>query len=139
MLVDDDRRWRAEVRDALTHAGFRIVGEACDGREAIRQAGALRPDVILMDIVMSDVDGIEATRTISQRLPGMRIVLLTSSIDEELALLGLRGGAAGHLTKDVAMNELVRAVWRIVAGEPVLSPLVARRLIERLRDPVSLP
>lgn len=138
LLVDDDERFRSSVHEALTRHGLRVVAQAADGREAVRLTGALRPDVVVMDIVMPEADGIQATRAIMERLPSTRIVLLTSSQDEELALLGLRSGAVGHLMKDMDLEELALAVRHAVDGDPVLSPLVARRLIEGLRDPVTL-
>jgi two-component system, NarL family, response regulator LiaR len=92
-----------------------------------------RPDVVLMDVVMVGMDGISATRAIAARAPEVRIVLLTSSDDAELGMIGLRAGADGHLVKGIDLDELVVAVRRAAGGDPVLAPDVARRLIERLR------
>jgi NarL family two-component system response regulator LiaR len=133
IVADDDAPLRVAIRSALQQAGLVVIAEASNGRDAIDLAVHFRPDVVLMDVIMIGMDGVAATRAIAARAPEVRVVLLTTSDDEELGILGLRAGASGHLTKGLPMDELVAAVRRAAAGEPVLAPAVAHRLIERLR------
>ena len=126
---------------ALVRAGFaalidaeddmEVVGEASDGDEAIRLAGRERPDVVLMDIRMPGVDGIEATRRIAAapRLAGVHVVIVTTFDLDEYVFEGLRAGAAGFLVKDTDAVELLRAVRVVASGDALLSPGVTRRLI----------
>jgi DNA-binding NarL/FixJ family response regulator len=133
VIADDDAAFRSSVRAGLQGAGIVVIAETDNGRDAIDLAVHFRPDVVLMDVVMLGLDGIDATRRISQRAPEVVVVLLTADEQTELGFLGLRAGADGHLVKGLTMAELVAAVSRAAAGEPVLAPAVARRLIERLR------
>jgi NarL family two-component system response regulator LiaR len=133
VIADDDATFRSSVRAALQDAGIVVIAEADNGRDAIDLALHFRPDVVLMDVVMVGMDGISATRAIAGRAPEVMVVLLTSSQDTELAMVGLRAGADGHLVKGLELDELVAAVRSAAGGEPVLAPAVARRLIERLR------
>ena len=133
VIADDDAVFRSGVRAALQDAGIIVIAEADNGRDAIDLAVHFRPDVVLMDVVMVGMDGISATRAIAARAPEVRVVLLTSSDDAELGMIGLRAGANGHLVKGIDLDELVLAVRRAAGGDPVLAPDIARRLIERLR------
>ncbi len=133
-MVDDDERLRSELRAALQDAGLTVIAEADNGRDAIDLAAHFRPDVMIMDIVMANIDGLSATRAIVARAPSVRILLLTASDDVELGMVGLRAGAAGHQVKgDGRCVDLVAAVARMAAGEPVAGPELTWRLIERLR------
>ena len=133
VIADDDAAFRSGVRAALQDAGIVVIAEADNGRDAIDLAVHFRPDVVLMDVVMVGMDGISATRAIAGRAPEVSVVLLTSSQDAELGMIGLRAGANGHLVKGLAYEDLVAAVRIAAEGDPVLAPAVARRLIERLR------
>ncbi len=133
VIADDDAAFRTGVRAALQEAGIVVIAEADNGRDAIDLAVHFRPDVVLMDVVMVGMDGISATRAIAGRAPDVSVVLLTSSQDAELGMIGLRAGANGHLVKGLELDDLVAAVRSAAGGEPVLAPAVARRLIERLR------
>jgi NarL family two-component system response regulator LiaR len=133
VIADDDAVFRSGVRAALQDAGIIVIAEADNGRDAIDLAVHFRPDVVLMDVVMVGMDGIAATRAITTRAPEVQVVLLTSSHDAELGMIGLRAGADGHLVKGIELDDLVTAVRRAAGGDPVLAPAVARRLIERLR------
>jgi two-component system nitrate/nitrite response regulator NarL len=133
VVVDDDEPLRGRLRGALQDAGLVVIAEADNGRDAIDLAMHFRPDVVVMDIVMANVDGLSATRTIMQRTPEVRILLLTASDDLELGIVGLRAGAAGHLIKGRPLEELVSAVQRVAAGEPVVGPELTWRLIESVR------
>ena len=135
VVVDDDERLRSELRAALQDAGLTVIAEADNGRDAIDLAAHFRPDVMIMDIVMANIDGLSATREIVARAPSVRILLLTASDDVELGMVGLRAGAAGHQVKGVAggSTQIVDAVARMAAGEPVAGPELTWRLIESLR------
>jgi NarL family two-component system response regulator LiaR len=133
VVVDDDEGLRSELRAALQDAGLTVIAEADNGRDAIDLAAHFRPDVMIMDIVMANVDGLTATRQIVARAPSVRILLLTASDDVELGMVGLRAGAAGHQVKGVSVAQIVSAVARMAAGEPVAGPELTWRLIESLR------
>jgi DNA-binding NarL/FixJ family response regulator len=141
LLADDQALVRAGFRALLDAEGdIEVVGEAGDGEEALRLAAELRPDVILMDIRMPGVDGLEATRAIAAdgALGGIRVVILTTFGLDEYVFVAIRSGAAGFLLKDTEPAELIQAVRVVAAGEALLSPAVTRRLIEefaaRTRD-----
>jgi two-component system nitrate/nitrite response regulator NarL len=133
VVVDDDERLRGEIRAALQDAGLTVIAEADNGRDAIDLAAHFKPDVMIMDIVMSNIDGLSATRQIVARAPTVRILLLTASDDVDLGMVGLRAGAAGHQVKGVPVVEIVEAVVRMADGEPVVGPQLTWRLIESLR------
>jgi len=133
VVVDDDMELRGELRAALQEAGLTVIAEADNGRDAIDLAAHFRPDVMIMDIVMANVDGLSATRAITERAPTVRILLLTASDDVDLGMVGLRAGAAGHQVKGVPVSRIVEAVLRMAAGEPVVGPDLTWRLIESLR------
>ena len=131
---------------ALVRSGFRmileaqpdisVVGEAADGREAVRLVGEHEPDVVLMDIRMPELDGIEATRLLARRGAATRVLVLTTFDLDEYVYEALRAGASGFLLKDVASEDLVTAVRTVSRGETLLAPAVTRRLVEEfLRRP----
>jgi DNA-binding NarL/FixJ family response regulator len=129
VIADDQPLMRAGFRTVLEATGsIEVVAEAGDGEEAIRAAEAHRPDVVLMDIRMPRVDGIEATR----RLPRQRVLVLTTFGLDEYIVEALRAGASGFLTKDAPAADLVAAVRAVAAGDAVLSPQVTRRLLDRV-------
>lgn len=136
IVADDDPLARRLVRDALQHADVVVIADAADGREALELARYYKPDVILMDVVMPVMDGIEATKRITSEVPETRVVMLTRQDDDELGLLGLRAGAVGYLTKDVSVGAISRAVRGAHAGEAAISRELSMRLVERLQ---SLP
>jgi two-component system nitrate/nitrite response regulator NarL len=133
VVVDDDMDLRGRLRAALQDAGLTVIAEADNGRDAIDLAAHFRPDVMIMDIVMANIDGLSATRAIVERAPGVRILLLTASDDVDLGMVGLRAGAAGHQVKGVPVGEIVASVRRMAAGEPVVGPELTWRLIDSLR------
>jgi DNA-binding NarL/FixJ family response regulator len=133
LLVDDQALVRGGLRSLLdAEPDLEVVGEAGDGADAIRQAASLRPDVVLMDIRMPEVDGLAATRAIvaDPRLEDVRIVMLTTFDLDEYVFEALRSGAAGFLVKDTEPVELIRAVRTVAAGEALLAPRATRALIE---------
>ncbi|MEV4636865.1 response regulator transcription factor [Actinoplanes sp. NPDC049548] len=132
LLADDQHLVRAGFRSLLRRdKGIVVAGEAATGDEAVRSARALRPDVVLMDIRMPGLDGIEATRRIvaDPQLPDCRVVILTTFETDEYVFAALAAGASGFLTKEVEPEGLRHAVRVVAAGEALLSPSVTRRVV----------
>ena len=130
LLVDDDALVRSGLRIMLAGAGgIEVVGEAGDGREVLAAVDRHRPDVVLMDIRMPQLDGIAATRLVRGQPRAPEVIVLTTFDADELVLRALRAGAAGFLLKDTPPAEIVRAIELVHAGEGMLSPAVTRRLI----------
>jgi DNA-binding NarL/FixJ family response regulator len=131
VLIADDQR---VVRDGLSMLvslidGVEIVGLASDGTEAVRLAGEHRPDVILMDLRMPGLDGATATAQVRERVPGTRVLVLTTYADEAAILSALRAGALGYLTKDASAEQIEAAVRAVHAGQTHLDPAVQARLV----------
>ncbi|MEI7592684.1 MAG: response regulator transcription factor [Actinomycetes bacterium] len=133
MLADDHRMLREGLRRSMIDQGFNVVGEASDGQEAIRLAEELRPDVILMDVTMPEVDGVEATRQIRAILPEIKIVMLTMHADSEVLTSAIRAGASGYLVKDCSTDEIAEAVTMAFSGETALSPQLASSMLDEVR------
>ena len=133
IVADDDPLVRRLIRDTLQRADVTVIAEASTGREAVELALFYRPDVVVMDYMMPEMDGIEATRRIYEHDPSIRVVLLTGAGDEELGLRGLRAGAAGYLSKEVELEALPRALRGALDGEAAISRQLAMKLIERYR------
>lgn len=132
LIADDQRLVRAGLRMLCeSTAGLEVVGEAADGEQAARLAAELLPDVILMDLRMPGVDGIEATRLIMSARPESRVLALTTFDDDEHLYPALAAGAAGFLVKDSDPAELVAAIRRAAGGDLALSPHLLRRLVDR--------
>jgi DNA-binding NarL/FixJ family response regulator len=132
LLVDDDAMVRAGLSMMLDGAAdIAVVGEAADGNEAITATDAHAPDVVLMDLRMPHVDGITATRRLRARARPPEVIVLTTFDADENILHALRAGASGFLLKDASPPQIVEAVTRVAAGEPILSPRITRRLMER--------
>jgi two-component system, NarL family, response regulator LiaR len=136
VIADDDPFARRVIKDALTESGVRVIAEARNGRQAIELALYYRPDVVMMDVVMPELDGIAATRQILKMAPRQLVIVLTGADeeDDELGLLALRAGAAGFLSKDVDIDALPRTLKGVVAGEAAISRRLTKRLIEQLRS-----
>jgi DNA-binding NarL/FixJ family response regulator len=135
LVVDDHAVVREGLRAFLElQEGIEVAGEAGDGEEALEAAERLRPDVVLMDLVMPRLDGLGAMRTLRERVPGARVIVLTSFLDDDKLLPALRAGAAGYLLKNAEPQELARAVRAAHAGEALLDPVVAARLVEALGE-----
>ena len=131
LLVDDQALVRSGFRLILeTREDLEVVGEAEDGREAVDLARRLRPDVILMDVRMPDVDGVEATRRLAAAGSPARVLILTTFDLDEYVYEAIRAGASGFLLKDVRPEQLVDAVRVVAAGEALLAPTVTRRLLD---------
>jgi two-component system, NarL family, response regulator LiaR len=137
IVADDDPLVRRLIRDVLQSDGVTVVAEAANGREAVELALFYRPDVVVMDYVMPELDGIEATRRIFDRDPAIRVVLLTGAADDEISLRGLRAGAAGFLSKDMQLAALPRALRSTLGGEAAISRRLAIQLIRHYRTTPS--
>ncbi|HEU0294561.1 MAG TPA: response regulator transcription factor [Anaerolineales bacterium] len=130
LIADDHRLYREGVRKMLSVAqDIEIVGEAVSGDEAIAQALALQPDVILMDLKMPGVNGIEATRRILYTSPRIGVLVLTMFETDETVFAAMRAGARGYLLKDVDQEDVIRAVKAVSRGDAIFSPAIAERLI----------
>jgi NarL family two-component system response regulator LiaR len=135
LIVDDHAVVREGLRTFLElQEGMEVAGEAVDGEDALREAERLRPDVVLMDLVMPNLDGVDAMRRLRQRVPEARVIVLTSFLDDERLLPAVRAGAAGYLLKNVQPQELARAIRTAAAGQALLDPAVAARLVEALEE-----
>ncbi len=136
LLVDDHSVVRQGLRMFLAiDPGIEVVGEASDGQSAIEQARRLRPDVVLMDIVMPGMDGVAATYQIRQELPKTEVVALTSLVDDATVLGAVRAGAIGYVLKDTQPEQLCTVIRAAAAGQVQLAPAVAARLMRHLRTP----
>ena len=135
LLADDQALVRSGFRMILDERdGIEVVGEAEDGAEAVALARTLQPDVILMDVRMPNVDGVEATRRIASAGTEARIVILTTFDLDEYVYAAIRAGASGFLLKDVRPSELVDAIRVVAAGDALLAPSVTRRLLDRFAE-----
>ena len=130
LLADDHAFYREGIRTMLLGLpDMEIVGEAMNGNETIAGAESLQPDVILMDIKMPGVNGIEATRTILHVSPHIKVLVITMFDDDDSVFAAMRAGARGYLLKDADRNELIRAVKAVSSGEAIFSPAIARRMM----------
>jgi DNA-binding NarL/FixJ family response regulator len=130
LLVDDQMLIRQGIRLLLmTEPGIEVVGEAANGREAIEQAAALRPEVVLMDVRMPEMDGVAATRQITTRFPEIGVIILTTFDDEEYIFEGLRAGARGYLLKDISSEEMADAVRVVAQGGALIQPSITRKVL----------
>jgi DNA-binding NarL/FixJ family response regulator len=133
LIADDDHLMRAGLTAVLeSDADIEVVGQASTGREAIALTRRREPDVVLMDVQMPDLDGIEATRELTGAAQSARVLILTTFEEDAYIFGGLRAGASGFLLKRTRPEDLIRAVHTIAAGESLLSPSVTRRVIDRM-------
>jgi NarL family two-component system response regulator LiaR len=138
LITDDHTIVRKGIAALLaTEPDIQVIGEAADGAAAVAQARALHPDVVLMDLVMPGVDGIEATRQITAELPGVRVLVLTSFAADDKVFPAIKAGALGYLLKDTGPHELVHAIHQVYAGQPSLEPSIASKMLYELAHPVK--
>jgi DNA-binding NarL/FixJ family response regulator len=131
LLADDQQLIRTALRMVIADIeDVEVVGEAVNGEEAVRLAGQLRPDVVVMDIRMPGMDGIEATRRITASTGDTHVVVLTTFDDDDYVYGALRAGAAGFLVKDMALDDILSAIRVVAAGDALIAPSVTRRLIQ---------
>jgi len=140
LIVDDHAIVRKGIHALLSkEQGMQVVAEAIDGEEGVTQAKALKPDVVLMDLVMPKLDGIEATRQITAQVPGVRILVLTSFATDDKVFPAIKAGALGYLLKDSGPDELIQAVRQVYRGEPTLAPPIARKVLAELAQLPKMP
>jgi NarL family two-component system response regulator LiaR len=134
VVVDDHDLFRRGLRGLLEDQGISVVGEAADGAEGVRLAVHSRPDVVVMDLNMPVMGGVEATRRLAEQAPETSVLVLTVTEDDEAAFDAIAAGAAGFLLKDASIAEIAAGVRAAAAGESQLSPRVAGGLVKRLRE-----
>jgi DNA-binding NarL/FixJ family response regulator len=133
LLADDHRMLREGLRRSLSELGFSVVAEARNGAEAVDLAAAVRPHVVLMDVTMPEIDGVEATRQIRAANPDVRIVILTMHADQDVLADAIRAGANGYLVKDCSTDEIAMAIDAVVVGETALSAGLAASMLAEVR------
>lgn len=133
MLADDHRMLREGLRRSMAEQGFDMVGEARDGAEAVELARVLQPDVVLMDVTMPELDGVEATRRIRSALPHVKVVMLTMHADQDVLASAIRAGASGYLVKDYSTEEIAEAVRMTARGDTIISPRLAASMLDEVR------
>ena len=135
LIVDDHTLFRSGVRKMLeVEEGMSVVGEAATGREALEQARELVPDVILMDIKMPDLDGIQAARTLSREMPHVGIIFVTMFEDDEFIFKGLQAGGRGYILKDAGPDTMLRAIRAVAHGESLLGSTVAQKVMRQFSE-----
>lgn len=134
LIVDDHSLLRDGIAGILEAAGHEVIGQACDGLQAIEETKRLHPDLVLMDISMPRMDGLEALRHISAECPDVRVVMLTVSDDDETLLASIKAGAKGYLLKDLTTDGFLKTLEGLERGDYAMSPQSAFRLIEGLLD-----
>lgn len=139
LVVDDHPVVREGLAAMLgSRPGLAVVGEAADGQQALDMVRRLRPDVVLMDLRLPVMDGVEATGRIVRECPGSRVLVLTTFDQDEMILAGLRAGARGYLLKDTPREDIFKAIAAVHRGEVILHPVVAARVVEHVTDPKAL-
>ena len=135
VIVDDHRVVRSGVKALIeTEPGLEVIGEAGDGREAVTKVKAQQPDVVLMDLVMPEMDGVEATKELTKLSPAPEILILTSFSEEERIIQAIKAGASGYLIKDASPDELVQAIEDVYHGESTLDPKVAGTVLRSVQN-----
>lgn len=138
LIVDDHAIVRKGTRALFAEVeDLEVVGEAEDGQEAVQQTETLKPDVVLMDLVMPKMDGIEATAQITSSFPEVRVLALTSFDADEKVFPAMKAGAIGYLLKDTKPENLIKAIRQVYRGEPSLHPSIARKVLHELSHPVK--
>lgn len=133
MLADDHRMLREGLSRSMSEHGFDVVGEARDGVEAVNMAYSLTPDVVLMDVSMPEMDGVEACRQVRAAVPGTKVVMLTMHADQDVLANAIRAGACGYLVKDCSTEEIADAVRMASKGDTALSPQLAASMLDEVR------
>lgn len=140
LIADDHVIVREGIRTLLgSEPDMQVVGEAADGADAVAQTRALKPDVVLMDLIMPGMNGIEAIRAITGENPDVRILVLTSFSEEDMVFPAIQAGALGYLLKDSSPAQLLQSVLDVHGGQASLHPSIALKLIKELKRPSSLP
>ena len=137
LIADDHALFRESLRSLLEARDFEVVGEASNGRKAVEQAWKLKPDVVLMDLAMPEVDGLTATKHLAAELPEIKVVILTASDDDENLFEAIKAGAKGYLLKDLEADEFFSLLGAVGRGEPALTPALARKLLAEFARPTG--
>jgi len=135
LIVDDHILVRDGLRSLLEARGIEVVGEATNGEEAVELARELKPDIVLMDLMMPKMDGIEATKLISAELPKIKVVVLTASEEEEDLFEAIRSGASGYIIKNIDPDRFFELLEAAYQGEPALPPNLARKVLQEFAQP----
>jgi DNA-binding NarL/FixJ family response regulator len=138
MIVDDQELFRHGIRQLLEERGIPVIGEASRAVDAIREACELQPDVVLMDLNMPGMSGVEATQRLNAEAPFVRVLVLTVAADERHVMDALLAGACGYILKETPISQIVDAIRAAARGESTISPRVASGLIRRLREPQDI-
>jgi DNA-binding NarL/FixJ family response regulator len=139
LIADDHALFRDSLRSLLEAHGLTVVGEARNGREAVELARQLKPDVLLMDLTMPEMDGLAATKLISAELPGVKVVVLTASDEDAKLFEAIKSGAQGYLLKNLESDEFFTLLQGVERGEPALTPSLARKLLQEFARPTQPP
>jgi len=139
MVVDDHPMWRDAVARDLSEAGYDVVATAADGAQALRVAGAARPDVVVLDLQLPDASGVEVTRGLRAACPAARVLVLSASGEQQDVLDAVKAGAVGYLLKSAALPEFLDAVRRTADGDPVFTPGLAALVLGEFRRLASAP
>jgi DNA-binding NarL/FixJ family response regulator len=130
LVADDHALFRDSLRNLLIAHDIEVVGEAGNGREAVEKAWHLKPDIVLMDLAMPEMDGLEATRRLAAELPDIKVIVLTASDDDSKLFEAIKSGAKGYLLKDLKADRFLELLRGVEKGEPALSPALARKLLQ---------
>ncbi len=139
LIADDHSLFRDGLRSLLSAQGHDVVGEARNGNEALVLAKQLQPDLVLMDVSMPELDGIEATRQLMAEVPGVKVVILTASEDDNTLFDAIKAGAQGYLQKNLEADDFFALLDRAAAGEPAMTPALAKRLLQEFAKPLPKP
>lgn len=135
VIADDHALFRDSLRSLLAARDLEVVGEARNGKEAIELAWKLKPDVVLMDLMMPEVDGLEATKRLAAELPDVKVIVLTASDEESNLFEAIKAGAKGYLLKDLEADKFFSLLEGVAKGEPALTPALARKLLDEFARP----
>lgn len=139
MVVDDHPMWREGVARDLAEAGYDVVATTGEGRQAVRIAGATRPDVVVLDLQLPDISGVEVIRGLAETLPGVNVLMLSASGEQQSVLDAVKAGATGYLVKSAAPQEFLEAVRKTAVGEAVFTPGLAGLVLGEYRRLASAP
>jgi DNA-binding NarL/FixJ family response regulator len=137
LIADDHALFRDGLRSLLQSQGHEIVGEAPNGKMAVELATKLRPDLVLMDVSMPELDGVAATKELTAQMPDVKVIILTASEHNETLFDAIKAGAQGYLLKNLEAEEFFALLDRAGAGEPALTPAIARKLLQEFAKPAA--
>ena len=137
VIVDDHDLFRTGLKNLLEEQGVQVIGEAANGRDALRLVSELAPDVVIMDLNMPGISGVDTTRQLAAVAPLARVVVLTISADDDDVMNAVLAGACGYLLKDSSIQDLVAGIIAAAAGESLISPQIASKVLQRLRSQTS--